>query len=268
MPEYRTQQVGEESVRYVHQGSGHPLLFMHGFSIRPHFYEKLIDALSEEHEVIAPEMYGINAFKDQPATMDEYAELTKEFVQAMHLGSHNMAGHSMGGGVAIMLAPDSANDTRLALMEPMCPIDFKYVASESFLRVVYKTARQLKGSTGGLDATIFGLKGMGFTTDLAKNVTATLGIVRDIVNFTHEKGFPRSTLYFMTEDDEMLPYTDELRDELRKDENVDLRILEGNVGHDWPVIIPNVYDSAKRINDFLTGDEMTEKLLNNSYQAF
>ena len=53
------------NIRYVDQGTGDVILLLHGIPASSWLYRKMIDSLSADHRVIAPDMLGFGS-SDNP----------------------------------------------------------------------------------------------------------------------------------------------------------------------------------------------------------
>ena len=127
MIEYKTQRVGKEDVKYMQLGSGEPLVFLHGFGYRPHYYDNgsfLEDLTEKQFEVILPEMFGLNCFEHQPTSVAEYAEFYHDFCSSLKIDKHHLVGHSMGGGVAFLYSSSSKDVKDVIGIDPLLPTDY------------------------------------------------------------------------------------------------------------------------------------------------
>jgi 3-oxoadipate enol-lactonase len=87
-------------------GVGLPLVFLHGFPLNRHAWQKQIDTFQSSHRVIAPDFRGFG-MSDTPSgetTMAQYAADVHELLQSLATGPVVLIGHSMGGYVALEFA--------------------------------------------------------------------------------------------------------------------------------------------------------------------
>jgi 4,5:9,10-diseco-3-hydroxy-5,9,17-trioxoandrosta-1(10),2-diene-4-oate hydrolase len=70
------------------------------------FWEKNIAALAQEHRVFAVDIVGFG-LTEKPAidyTFQEMADFVIDFMNAMNIDKASLVGHSMGGGITLMVA--------------------------------------------------------------------------------------------------------------------------------------------------------------------
>ena len=112
-------------VRWLEAGSGEPLLFLHGWGLSPRTYENAIIRLCAAGvRVIAPGLPGFGGSDGLPLrdiNVTAYAERVGRFVDTLDLPVPVfLAGHSLGGGVALRLAVDRPELVRsLTLVDPV-----------------------------------------------------------------------------------------------------------------------------------------------------
>lgn len=96
-----------EKLAYIEQGSGHDtLILIHGnFSSSLH-YSPLFERLPKDFHVLAPDLrgFGDSSYKTRIKTMKDFADDIKSFMDVKGLKSANIAGWSLGGGVALEFA--------------------------------------------------------------------------------------------------------------------------------------------------------------------
>jgi pimeloyl-ACP methyl ester carboxylesterase len=96
---------GLEMYYEVH-GSGRPLVLLHGAYMSTDMMGPLLTGLARDRRVIAPELqgHGRTADADRPITYEQMADDTAALVAHLALGEVDVAGYSMGGGVALQVA--------------------------------------------------------------------------------------------------------------------------------------------------------------------
>jgi pimeloyl-ACP methyl ester carboxylesterase len=94
------------TIKYIDEGSGQNLLFLHGWGIRARTYDKLLKLLLPHYRVIAPDLPGFGASNtpDHVWNFGEYAEYLDAFIRGKKLQNIILMGHSTGGGIALYLA--------------------------------------------------------------------------------------------------------------------------------------------------------------------
>jgi len=91
---------------YTDEGKGLPLLFLHGFPLSRGIWSKQVDAFKTRHRVIAPDLRGFGESATSPGliSMHRFAEDLHALMQHLVTGPVILAGHSMGGFVALAFA--------------------------------------------------------------------------------------------------------------------------------------------------------------------
>lgn len=105
MPEHAARRVAN-GIAYLEKGQGEPLLLIHGVGLNAEAWGPQLEALSDTHRVIAMDMPGHGQSAPPPASADlsHYVAQAVALLDALGIGAANVAGHSMGGLVAIGLA--------------------------------------------------------------------------------------------------------------------------------------------------------------------
>lgn len=110
------------NVAYIDEGSGNQtILLIHGLGTYAKGWTENIDVLSENHRVIAVDLpgYGKSDKGHYKYTMDFYAQVLTELMNNLNIDKAIVAGHSMGGQIAMTMALDYANRVeKLILISP------------------------------------------------------------------------------------------------------------------------------------------------------
>jgi pimeloyl-ACP methyl ester carboxylesterase len=89
------------------EGSGPPLLLIHGFGTSTYTWRHLAPELAKTHRVIAVDLKGFGQ-SDKPMdarySVVDQAELLAQLIEDRNLRNLTLVGHSFGGGVALLLA--------------------------------------------------------------------------------------------------------------------------------------------------------------------
>jgi pimeloyl-ACP methyl ester carboxylesterase len=92
---------------YRDEGSGKPILLIHGFGASTFTWRRVAPALAENHRVIAVDLKGFGQ-SDKPFdsrySVYDQAALLAELIESKDLRDLTLVGHSFGGGVALLLA--------------------------------------------------------------------------------------------------------------------------------------------------------------------
>jgi pyruvate dehydrogenase E2 component (dihydrolipoamide acetyltransferase) len=109
-PAPETVEVAAGTLRFLRQGEGDPVVFLHGFGGDLEQWQLALPALAESHTAIALDLPGHGG-----STKDVGAELSdavEQFLDATEVGPAHLVGHSMGGLVAARVALRSPERVR------------------------------------------------------------------------------------------------------------------------------------------------------------
>jgi haloalkane dehalogenase len=105
--ESRYADIGGASVHYVDEGSGPPLLLLHGNPTWSFLYRDLIRDLSDRYRCIAPDHPGFGLSRPAPGygyTPAEHAAVLEQLVQQLDLGDVTMMVQDWGGPIGFAVA--------------------------------------------------------------------------------------------------------------------------------------------------------------------
>ena len=94
--------VGGVKVFYQAEGSGQPVILIHGNGLSHGQWKYNIGPLSRSYKVFAPDLPGFG-LSDKPEVnygVSYYVEFLRSFIGELHISKPVMIGHSMGGAVA------------------------------------------------------------------------------------------------------------------------------------------------------------------------
>jgi len=99
-------QINDLGMEYTDQGAGRTLLLVHGFPLDRRAWSRQVAAFQSDHRVIAPDLRGMGESEGTagPVAMSRYAEDLEALVRKLGAGPVILAGHSMGGYVALAFA--------------------------------------------------------------------------------------------------------------------------------------------------------------------
>jgi pimeloyl-ACP methyl ester carboxylesterase len=109
----RAAQVSPEPLHHEIKGSGDPILFLHGFGTNTYTWRHLVERLARDRTVVLVDLKG---FGRSPKPMDDHyaladqARLVRDFIRENDLRNLTLVGHSMGGGIALLVALDLLED--------------------------------------------------------------------------------------------------------------------------------------------------------------
>jgi 3-oxoadipate enol-lactonase len=102
------QKVNVNSIQlaYERRGRGTPLVLVHGFPLDHHLWDEVVALLEDTFDVILPDLrgFGESTTIDSPYGMDELASDIAGLLDQLGIEKAAIAGHSMGGYVALAFA--------------------------------------------------------------------------------------------------------------------------------------------------------------------
>lgn len=99
------------SISYKEQGKGKPIVLIHGFMGSHEYWEKVVPKLSEDYHVIAIDLPGhgdSTAIKEEHS-IEDYADVLKDFLDQLNIKQITLFGHSLGGYIALAFAERYSN---------------------------------------------------------------------------------------------------------------------------------------------------------------
>ncbi len=124
------------SINYHREGSGPPLVLLHGVGHHWQAWQPVIDLLAGEFDVIACDSPGFG--RSAPLspgiepTIPAYVDAFELFLAELGLDRPHVAGCSMGGGIALELARNRA----VASAAAFCPVGFWSAAEARYCQLV------------------------------------------------------------------------------------------------------------------------------------
>jgi len=102
------------------QGTGAPVVLLHGFSSSLHTFSYMIEPLAKKYRVYALDLKGFGSSpKPRDARYSVYDQmlLVKDFMQEHNISNPIMIGHSLGAGVALSLAITGVPLKKMVLLD-------------------------------------------------------------------------------------------------------------------------------------------------------
>lgn len=95
-----------QTLAYTDDGQGIPLVFIHGFPLSRGAWKEQIRPFQDTHRVITFDLpgFGESGQPDGAMTMSRYAGILKNLLDHLNTGPVILAGHSMGGYIALAFA--------------------------------------------------------------------------------------------------------------------------------------------------------------------
>src|SRR5215204_3456659 len=101
--------VGEARVAYYEEGSGEPLLLLHGCPFSSYIWRKVIARLSSRYRCLAPDLLGLGDTETPEGadwSLRAQAAMVVGFLDALSIERAHVVGHDHGGAIAQLLASE------------------------------------------------------------------------------------------------------------------------------------------------------------------
>jgi pimeloyl-ACP methyl ester carboxylesterase len=100
--------LSQGTVRYRDEGSGDPIVFVHGFLVNGRLWERVVERLRDQHRCIAPDL----PLGSHTLPMDEHADLSApgvarlvaELLESLDLEDVTLVGNDSGGAISQIVA--------------------------------------------------------------------------------------------------------------------------------------------------------------------
>lgn len=110
---------GGRRMHYLDEGTGEPILFVHGTPTWSFEWRHLVRGLAGTHRCIAPDLLGFG-LSDRPRdfayTPETHAEALAVFVETLDLRDFTLVVHDYGGPIALPLALEPGRVRRLVIL--------------------------------------------------------------------------------------------------------------------------------------------------------
>ncbi len=108
----RSLDVGEARVAYYEEGSGEPLLLLHGCPFSSFVWRKVIPRLSLRYRCLAPDLLGLGDTETPDGadwSLRAQAAMVVGFLDALGVERAHVVGHDHGGAIAQLLAAEHSD---------------------------------------------------------------------------------------------------------------------------------------------------------------
>jgi pimeloyl-ACP methyl ester carboxylesterase len=133
------------TLAHERRGQGDPLLLVHGTASRRQVWAPLMERLAAERDVVAPDLPGFGETPPLPeaaVTPERYAQEIVDLLDELGLASVHVAGHSLGGGVALVLGALG----RARSVTALSPIGFWTPREADFCRRSIRTSARVSAA--------------------------------------------------------------------------------------------------------------------------
>lgn len=142
--------VNHVTLAYERMGQGKPLMLIHGFPLDHSIWNETAELLKEDFDVILPDLrgFGQSSSVDSSYTMNDMADDLAGLMDALGVEKVALAGHSMGGYVALACAakyPERMGGLSLVASQTLADAPEKKEGR-------YKTALQVEEGGSGVVA--------------------------------------------------------------------------------------------------------------------
>lgn len=130
--EKRRARISGGELAYVDEGTGRPVLFLHGFPTHGYLWREYLPAFPPWFRVLVPDLLGhgdSGATEDAPLDLGAQAGYVRELLEALGVERCAVVGHAHGGGVAQRLALEGRAEALILIdsvvsgRRPAGPID-------------------------------------------------------------------------------------------------------------------------------------------------
>jgi len=99
----RTAMLHGHELSYLDTGDGPALLFIHGLTGSQRNWKHLVDALNQDHRVLAPDLFGHGASSKMMGdySLGAHAATLRDLLDLLDIDRVTLVGHSFGGGIAM-----------------------------------------------------------------------------------------------------------------------------------------------------------------------
>jgi pimeloyl-ACP methyl ester carboxylesterase len=114
------------AIGFTRQGRGAPLVLIHGYPLDRSIWNPVVPLLEDGFDMIIPDLRGFGASEmlEADRSIEGYASDLTGLLESLQLGRAHVAGHSMGGYVALALVRDFPDRVQgLAMLASQTPED-------------------------------------------------------------------------------------------------------------------------------------------------
>jgi pimeloyl-ACP methyl ester carboxylesterase len=216
------------------------MLFMPGFSLRPHYYERMFRNLEGEVNGVSAKIIGLYHLEKPPVSLEEMAADVCTLAENLFDGPFGYGGHSTGA-TAGLIAARRLPVSWLCLFSPLISLD------HSWLDLWIKAAKLGIISMADLRKTPFSVPGtLSLALDVFRDINHSIDLTDSLAGFDYwpisTPQIPCNTKIIFAEKDEfgLVPddYNLERLQSLHSEKSCVEFITLNRVGHLWPITYP------------------------------
>lgn len=101
-------EIANLKIAYQVEGTGTPIVLLHGWGAEANTFSRVIDCLSRSHQVYALDLPGFGLSEIPPTAWDasDYAKFLSDFLNKLNINKAHLIGHSYGGRISIVIAAE------------------------------------------------------------------------------------------------------------------------------------------------------------------
>lgn len=125
-------------IHWQKQGNGPALVLIHGLLGNSNNFSELAKTLASRYTVYTVDRPGSgfsSRYKSTSASFEQQSKMILEWMQKEGIGSASIAGHSMGGGIALRMAIDAPD--KIKSVSLLCPLTTPLKGGAGPLSVLY-----------------------------------------------------------------------------------------------------------------------------------
>jgi pimeloyl-ACP methyl ester carboxylesterase len=127
-----------KKISYSDTGSGHAIVFLHGWMDSKNVFNGIVDILSHKYRCISIDMPGFGKSEIiENITLKKISKIVEVLLKKIGVNKYNLVGHSLGGAVTLVFADSHQEDVnKVVLISP-------FITFKQFSRSVFYSIRNL-----------------------------------------------------------------------------------------------------------------------------
>lgn len=112
--------INGKKIAYTDVGSGHSIIFIHGWSESKNTFKKLTEILSKKYRCISIDLPGFGESEPlENVTLEKVSRVLEKLILKLGIKKYNLVGHSLGGAVTLVFGDKHQNDiNKIVLISP------------------------------------------------------------------------------------------------------------------------------------------------------